>query len=228
MIFLSEVTDLSHKLATDHADQLISILAYPHPFTAGGIITVWRDDAEPWLDLVATVQIHTPPKLSRHCLRQSELSLLSLPNLFAPPLQVSERVHLPYWLHHKGHVLFGDDLRAVIQPVAPTVALAGHLEGCLDYMRRYGILTLLMQDKHVELTNLLAQEMRYLMGTALLLYGEWDVALETLPEQFQSYFPNEYQLWVELDELKTAVSQQNTYRCVWLFEQFLRQLRIYT
>ena len=228
MTFLPEATAVAQNLTSRYPDQLSSILAYPHPFTAGGLIIIWQDEAEPWLNLVAAVQMSVPPQFSRHCLRKSELSQLSQPNLFAPPLQISERVHLPYYLHHHGHVLFGNDVRQAIQPVAPQLALAGHLEGCLDYLRRYGILTLLMQDKYAELQGMLEHEMRYLMATALLLHGEWEVVFDTLPDQFHPYFPAEYETWAMVNDGSTAVTKQSAYKSVWLFEQFLRQLRAYT
>ena len=220
-----------------------SLLYYPHPFTPGGVIVVCRDDAQAFLALVAAVYDQAPPAFSRHCVRRRELFELSLPGLFAPPLQVNERPHLPYWLKHKGAVLGGADWREEVRPATdPRVLLAGHVEGCMDYLRRYGILTTLMYEKHGELVAMLAQEMKYLMGTALLIHRVWDVSLATLPAQFAAAFPGSrpWHAWQQFQAQQaqwagtaggagsSAIDNGSAIEAVWLFEGFLRALRVYT
>jgi hypothetical protein len=214
-------------------DEVESILYYPHPFTEGGLILVCRDDTGEFLALAADVYNHAPPSLSRHCLRRRELFQLSLPGLFAPPLQVNERPHLPYWLKHKGAVLFGADLRDEVQPSTdPRILLAGHVEGCMDYLRRYGVLTSLMRGKQGQLVAMLAQEMRYLMGTALLIHGVWEVSLETLPARFEELYPGTepLQIWQHFraQQAQWAETAAGAIDAVWSFERFLRALREYT
>ena len=210
-----------------------SIMHYPHPFTDGGIILVCGNNTADFLDLLADVYAHQLPSLSLHCLRRRELFQLSLPGLFAPPLQINERPHLPYWLKHKGTVLSGIDLRAEIVPtVESRVLLAGHIEGCMDYLRRYGILTALIHDKGESLVNMLAQEMLYLMGTALLLYEVWDVSSKTVAAQFAERFPHSspWQIWQRYQQEQEVgnVMPESVTGPVWLFEQFLYSLRAYT
>ena len=210
-----------------------SILYYPHPFTQGGLILLCRDDTGAFLDLAADVYVQAPPALSRHCLRRRELFQLSLPGLFAPPLQVNERPHLPYWLRHKGVVLYGRDVRDEVQPITdPRILLAGHVEGCLDYLRRYGVLTSLMHHKQEELIAMLAREMKYLMGTALLLYEVWDVSLETLPARFAELFPGSRPLHIwqrfQAQQAQRSETAAGAIDAVWSFEHFLRALRQYT
>ena len=211
-------------------ENIESIMQYPHPFTDGGIVLVCRDDTVDFLDLLAAAYAAQPASLALHCLRRRELFQLSLPGLFAPPLQINERPHLPYWLKHKGTVLAGIDLRQEVElTVEPHVLLAGHIEGCLDYLRRYGILTSFVHNNSAALVKMLTQEMQYLMATALLQYGVWDISLATVPAQFAEKFSDSlaWQLWQQYQQtLKTKdISVPEVIDFVWLFEQFLHSLR---
>ncbi len=201
-----------------------SILHYPHPFTNGGIIIVFPDDLPNYLENVADAYAAAPSSYTLHCVRQKELFLLSLPGLFAPPLEINEQPHLPYWLQHKGVVLMGTDLRAKIVPQTdPRMLLAGHIEGCMDYLRRYGVLMSLIQEKDDALAIMLGQEMKYLMGTALLTKGVWDIALETVADQFSDAFTGTrpFLVWQQVQ----STAGKDILETVWLFEQFLRALR---
>lgn len=206
-------------IETAQGDSLLSVLSYPHPLTSGGYIVIWQDDTPQWINCIALVQSYKPPEQTAYCMRRSELGFFAQPNLFAPPLQTSERPHLPYYLQHKGACLFGEDLRQEIKPADPNLLLQAHIEGCMDYLRRYGVLTLLMEEKPEKLIGLLHKEIKTLMATALLLYEVWDIHLSTVPEQFQPHFPTAYQTWQALQKTDDIL------RVVWLFEQFLRQLR---
>ena len=208
----------------------IAAFSYPHPFTKGGVIFVFPDDVDAWLQHVgAAYALALPGTL--HCLRRRELFQLSLPGMFVPPLQVNERPLLPYWLQHRGEVLVGDDIRGEIRPFSPPhLLLAGHVEGCMDYMRRYGIMTAMIHKQHGPLIGMLEREMRYLMSTALLMHQVWDVSLLTLPALFASYCTQDaaMSLWSEIQMLpqETAV-YDDAIQAAWLFEQFLQQLRRY-
>ncbi|WP_420643759.1 hypothetical protein [Candidatus Leptofilum sp.] len=201
-----------------------SLLYFPHPFTDGGIIVVYQDDVRDFLGSVADVYATTPPTYSLRCLRKRELFQLSLPGLFAPPLQVNEQPHLLYWLNHKGVVLAGKDLRSAVMPQTdPKILLAGHIEGCMDYLRRYGVLMSLIHGKDEALAAMLAQEVNYLMGTALLLHGIWDISLATVADQFAEAFAGTRPLQIQ-QQLQANVNG-DILETVWHFEQFLRSLR---
>ncbi|MCA9979073.1 MAG: hypothetical protein KC413_25100 [Anaerolineales bacterium] len=212
----------------------LSILSYPHPFTAGGIILVAADDTPDLLSMIGEAHRLLPPGLSLHCVRQRELFQLSLPGLFAPPFVVNERPFLVHWLQHKGQVLGGDDCRHLIQPPAtPRRLLAGHLEGCRDSLRRYGILPALLRQKYADLLTMLEQEMLRLMGTAVLLHNQWDIDTSTLPTLFAQLFPeeNNQPIWPQLKEQRQRLKSEPSaaaYHAVWLFETFVRRLEAYT
>lgn len=210
---------------------LRSILSYPHPFTPGGVILVGEDDDPDWLGLIGRVHAILPPGLSLYCLRQQELFQLSLPGLFAPPFVVNERPFLPHWLQHKGRVWWGEDVRPLVKPtVEPRFFLAGHLEGCRDALRRYGILPALLRQKYDSLWGMLQQEMLRLMGTAVLLHNHWDIDTITLPDLFDRLFPDE-SLWTEFNEQQQRPVENPeaaAYHAVWLFETFTRRLEAYT
>lgn len=207
-----------------------SVLTYPHPFTKGGMIIVFADDSSAWLEYL-TAAYQLGPPLPLRCLRRRELPQLSLPGMFAPPLQVNERPHLPYWLQHRGQIWFGEDLRPDIRPFSPPhLLLAGHIEGCMDYLRRYGILTAMIHQQYAQLVGMLTREMCYLMATALLIHQVWDVSLATIPDLFAHYFADDalMDIWLELDAqpVETAV-YDNAVHAAWLFEKSLQKLRRY-
>ena len=211
-----------------------SILSYPHPFTAGGVILVVADDISDLLNLIGEAHRFLPSGLSLQCLRQRELFQLSLPGLFAPPFVVNERPFLPRWLQHKGQVWLGEDVRHLVQPmVAPRRLLAGHLEGCRDSLRRYGILPALLHQKYTDLLTMLEQEMLRLMGTAVLLHNQWDIDTGTLPALFAHLFPPENRpfIWPQLCDQRQQLADEPAaaaYQAVWLFETFVRRMEAYT
>ncbi len=212
----------------------LSILSYPHPFTPGGIILVVADGVPDMLGLIGEAHRLLPPGLSLHCVRQRELFQLSLPGLFAPPFVVNERPFLAHWLQHKGQVLWGDDCRHLIQPpVTPQRLLAGHLEGCRDSLRRYGILPALLRQKYADLLTMLELEMLRLMGTAVLLHDHWDIDTATLPALFAQLFPEENlsPIWPQFQEQRQRLQSEPSaaaYHAVWLFETFARRLEACT
>ncbi|MCB9422263.1 MAG: hypothetical protein H6667_20840 [Ardenticatenaceae bacterium] len=212
----------------------LSILSYPHPFTAGGVILVVEDDCSDLLALIGEAHRLLPPEMSLHCVRRREMFQLSLPGIFAPPFVVNERPFLPHWLQHKGRLWWGKDMRHLVQPtVEPRRMLAGHLEGCRDSLRRYGILPALLRQKYANLLTLLEQEMVRVMGTAVLLHNRWDIDVTTLPSLFVHLFPEEKAnpLWPQLQAQRSrlvAEPQAAAYHAVWLFETFIRRLEAYT
>jgi len=212
---------------------------YPHPFTKGGLVIVFKDDVEKLLDRISVVYQNLPPAgLAVHCVRRSELFELSLPSLYLPPYMVLEHTHLAYFLKHKGAVLFGLDLRAEVPlPSDHRVLLDNHLEACMGHLRPHGLLTRLANKDYLVLIDELDKQFRYLMSTALLAHGVWDIQIESLPDQFTHYFANEpaTKTWRSFHALRSNLAAKDAEACraaafeaVWLFECFLRELKEYT
>lgn len=228
-----KTTAFGRQFGLNYSPMVESVLHYPHPLTGGGLIVGLTNDASDLIDLVGAVYQEAPPGLSLHCLRHRELFQLALPGIFAPPFSVNERPHLPYFLKHKGSVLFGQDWRGAIQPTTdPGVLLIGHIEGCMDSLRRYGILPALLQRKYDELAAMLRQELIYLMSTALLLHNQWDINLANLPDLFWQYFPDERlnEIWRQFGKSRQRMNEapsESAYHMVWLFERFLYFLEDY-
>jgi hypothetical protein len=223
----------AQEFGAEHDPHVECILYYPHPLTRGGLILVFADGVDDLIDLIGEAHQKVPSDYTLYCLRHRELAQLSLPGIFAPPFSVNERPHLPYFLQHKGAVLYGQDCRQAIQPTAvPSALLAGHIEGCRDSLRRYGILPALLCEKYEKVATMLEQEVLHLMSTALLLHDQWDIRAATLPETFSQYFPDEQLtgVWQQLREHQKGLDEnpaESAYHMVWLFEGFLRRLESY-
>ncbi|MCB0007968.1 MAG: hypothetical protein KDE04_16000, partial [Anaerolineales bacterium] len=121
-----------------------------------------------------------------------------------------------------------------VQPFPePAMLLAGHVEGCFDYLRRYGILMSLVQERYAQLAQLLQREMACLLGTALLVAGVWDVSWATVAGQFREAYPAQlandwYELAVAVEvavDRPVQAQKEQTIRLVFYFEQFLKSLR---
>ena len=205
---------------------LVSILFYVHPFISDGYVLIFRDDTsiDDFLTYLGDVYTHKPDGYDIYCIRESELDLLAAPGMFAPPLQINEKAFLPYWLKHKGIVLYGNtDLSLIPLPEEPGFILAAHIEGCMDYLRRYGVLTYLAKDKYEPLIYLLDQEISSLMTTAVLSIGQWDIDENLIETTFFEHFPDMKQAYTDFKN----VSEHADYVIdkVWEFEKFLHQLR---
>ncbi|MCA9987516.1 MAG: hypothetical protein KDE59_24575 [Anaerolineales bacterium] len=223
------------QLGSDPA--LNCVMYYPHPFTEGGLILVYDRKGEQWLKQVSAAEASRQrhlPRLQLHCHTPATLGQLSNPGMFTPPLQINEMPHLPYWLAARGRCLWGADLRHLVQPFPePAMLLAGHVEGCFDYLRRYGILMSLVQERYAQLAQLLQQEMACLLGTALLVAGVWDVSWATVAGQFREAYPAQlandwYELAVAVEvavDRPVQAQKEQTIRLVFYFEQFLKSLR---
>ncbi|MCP4425830.1 MAG: hypothetical protein GY803_15160 [Chloroflexi bacterium] len=229
----SNIATFVRQFSAEYGSSVESVLYYPHPLIQHGLVLVFANGVSNLIDLVGAAQQKAPTGLSLHCLRRRELFKLALPGIFAPPFMVNERPHLPYFLNRKGMVLFGRDYRGVVQPTAvPGELLAGHIEGCMDSLRRYGILPALLREKYGELAAMLERETLHLMSTALLLHDQWDVSLDTLPELFWRYFPDERlkEIWRKLEKGLQQIDENasaTAYHMVWLFERFLNRLEEY-
>ena len=151
--------------------------------------------------------------------------------MFAPPLAVNEFPHLPYWLRAKGSCLQGIDRRSEITPYQhPENLLACHIEGCFDYLRRYGVLMSLVGREYDSLAYLLLREMQHLLGTALLTVGVWDITRASVAEQHANAFPGHEagRLYEEVGQVyrpDQPTTRERCHRIIFLFESFLRSLR---
>jgi len=210
---------------------LQSILYYPHPFTDGGFVVILERDATNFLRTASHVYAAVPPGYSLHVLRSSEMDMLAAPGMFAPPLQINEKPHLPYYLKYRGECLYGRNLFDQVPLPDTTHLLTSHIEGCYDYLRRYGTLSFIIHQKFAQLSTLLDQESLLLMATAVLTKGYWEIDLSSIENLFFANFDTP-----GLVEAYTRFKENNTYASgtvtraavtgkVWMFETFLRELR---
>jgi hypothetical protein len=227
------------KVIARFRDELESLMYYPHPFTNGGFVIIIKDEVEEFLDCVTGIFQCAPPRgLSIHCLRRSELFELALPGVYLLPSRVNEQEHLALYLKNKGSVLFGVDLREQISvPNNYEVMLDNHLEACASQLRPHVLLKWLASKEYLLLIDEIDNQFRYLMGTALLVHGVWDITMEGLPDLFAQYFANQpvIEIWKSFDTARNKLDPKDEIACrelafetAWLFESFLRELREHT
>ncbi len=231
-----EITQFALHLAEVHGSRIESILYYPHPFTSGGLIIVFKDDAGLYQDLVADVQGCDPQGITLYTLRRSELIELSLPKLAG--LQINEYPHIAFYAKHKGDVLFGSDLRAeIVEPKDTHLMLEATIDVYACWFRDHIILKRLAQVEYLSLIQIIHEQIRQLMAMALLRYDEWDISTDTLEERFQERYPDTQMRQVlevfskirdETEDKDGDTLRSDAFEAVWLFESFLRQLRRYT
>jgi len=233
---LRRATHAADRLGARLARHLVSILYYPEPFYNGGLVAIFRDDAEPFVDLIAEAYKCVPQGLFLHCLRRGELNELCLPS-FNWLHVLNRHVQLSYRVKLTGTTLFGADLRdEVALPADPQVLLDAHIESCAHFMRNHGALRLLAAGKYSELIKRIDWQIRCLMSTALLGRADWDAPLEEIPARFGEAYADEQlqRLWGELRELERSINPQTddswrpaAFEAAWIFECFLRRLRAY-
>jgi len=227
------------KVIARFRNELESLMYYPHPFTTGGFVIVFKDEVEKFLDCVTGIFECAPPQgLSIHCVRRSELFELALPGKYIMPGIVDEQKHLALYLKHKGSLLYGLDLREEIPvPNNYGVMLDNHLDAMTSQVRPHVLLKWLARKEYLLLIDEIDNQFRYLMGTALLAHGVWDITMQSLPHLFAQYFENQpvTEIWSsfnsirkELDNKDDAVCRAAAFETAWLFESFLRELREYT
>lgn len=212
------------KLCSDHLPgDLRSILYYPHPFTNGGLVVILDADSARFLEACGVVYAAAPHDYSMHLLRSNELDMLAAPGMFVPPLHVNEMPHLPYYLKHKGECLYGQDYREQIPLPDGHYLLDSHIEGCYDYLRRYGVLSMAIHQEFEKLVLLLDREILLLMATAVLAQkGQWEVDQSTVAALFFTHFtaPGLAEAYK-----KFKADSAEPLAKVWYFESFLQELR---
>ena len=231
-----ELTSFSDKVGSRLGAPLESIAYYPHPFTNGGLIFVFREDTKRLTNIIPEIfRCGPPPGLSSHFLRRNELFQLSLPGMFKFPLFVNEQPHLAFWLKHKGSVLYGCDFREEVRvnPDLPGL-LVNHIEACMLHLRPRVLLLRLSKAEYPLMVKVLDSHLRHLMATALLLHDQWDVTTDTVPYLFAEYYTDEplRRAWTELTAIRESIGEmdENEQReqareAAWLFESFLLRLR---
>ena len=231
-----ELTSFSDRVAARLGAPLESIAYYPHPFTNGGLILVFRRDTRRFANILPDVfRCSPPPGLPFHFLRRNELDQLSLPGMFKFPLFVNEQPHLAFWLKHKGTVLYGRDFREEVRVNADLPGLlVNHIEACLLHLRPRVVLFRLSRGEYALMLKTLDAHLRHLMATALLIHDQWDVTAETVPYLFAEYYTDEVlrRAWAELiairegiDEMDDNEKHQKAREAAWLFESFVLRLR---
>lgn len=217
--------------ATSLADALLNITYYPHPFTTGGFVVILDSEAINFLEMSGVVYAHLPSGYAVHVLRENELDLLSAPGMFAPPLHINEKPHLPFYLRYRGVCLYGRNYCEEILLPDTTYLLKSHIEGCFDYLRRYGIVSSMINQKFHALVALLENETSLLIATAVLTKGQWEVDLAALSETFFAHFkePAIHRAYTDFNSCTFAEDDEITAtemaEKVYLFESFLHQLK---
>jgi len=240
--FEQERNKVRDQLISRLGDRLESVLYYPHvfprvdyrhPFAYGGFVVVFHDEVEQIVDAIAAAHSCVPPETALYCLRRRELFELSLP-VFWFLRFVDHQMHLPWFVKYKGEVLFGRDLRDEIQlPANPRLLFHNKLEVCAHFLRSGVILELLVQGRYELLIRRLERQMKYLMASALLAHGEWDITLADVAEKFMRRYtdPKLNSIWRDFGQLcerngslPADEACQAAYEAAWLFETFLHRL----
>lgn len=236
----NQIPDEAHKAASRLGDRLgaylVSVIFYPEKSYRGGLVVLFRDDAEPFVDLITDAFKCVPLDIFLHCIRRGELPELCLP-AFTWLHVLNRHIQLPYLIKHHGIVLYGIDVRDEMPALPePRVLFQAHLESCAHFMRNHAVLRLLASGKYLELIKRVDWQIKCLMSTALLIRGEWDGPFDSIPARFEAAYHDEQlkNFWRELGELRMSLDAQDesscrraSYEAVWLFECFLRRLREY-
>jgi hypothetical protein len=231
-----EFTSFSDRVASCLGATLESIAYYPHPFTNGGLILVFRRETRHLTNIIPDIFRCRPPiGLSLHFLRRNELFQLSLGGMFRSHRAINQQPHLAFWLKHKGTLLYGRDIREEVSVNADLPGLLlNHIEACLLHLRPRTLLYRLSTAEYELMLKAFDTQLRHLMGTALLVHNCWDVTMDTIPGLFAAYYPDELlrRAWEELTEIRESISEvgdndrrQRALEAAWLCESFLLLLR---
>ena len=227
-----QIERFASRVTTRLAGKIDSLVTYPHPFTNGGLVIVFSDDAGFAPDLIAEVYRCSPPPVTLYCLRRRELFQLSCPGVFGWPNPLEEKPLLAYWLRFKGKVVYGRDIREEIAlPTEPKQLLENQLQRCQQFIRNW-MLDQFRRRNYAGIVKEMDRQTNCLMATALLAHGEWDVAPPDVPGRFEVLFddPQPGQTWKEISALTLQMaanpdqSRGMAMEAVWLFEKALHQI----
>jgi hypothetical protein len=226
------VREFASRVIARLGEQVESITAYTHPFTRGGLVIVFKDDAGFVPDLISAVYNCEPPPVTLYCLRRAELFQLSLPGVFGWPNPLEEKPLLAYRLKFKGVVIHGRDISDAIVIRDDTMPLLeAQVQRCRQFVRNWS-LDQFRRRNYLGIIKETERQIRYLMAIALLTRGEWDVAPENIPGRFETLFEDKWamQTWADIDTLTTReaaasstgdgqVSREAAKESLWLFER---------
>ena len=210
-------------------DRIESIIGYSHPFTNGGLIVIFKNDAGFMPDLIAEVYECGPPDITLYCLRRKELFQIFGLGVFGWPNPLEEKPLLAYRVILGGEVIFGRDIRSEIDiDDNPIVLLESQLQRCKQFIRNWA-LDQFRRRNYTGIIKEMDRQSKYLMATALLKKGEWDVPAERIPNLFESLLndPETKLIWNDIDSLASNeqdASRETAAEAVWLFEQVLQSI----
>ena len=229
-----EISEFTSRIISKVGDQLESLAYYSHPFTKGGLVVVPNDEVKFIPDLIYQVYQCQPPAMTLNYLRADELFLLSVPGTFGWPYPLEERPHLAFWLKNNGTILHGRDIRKEIDiEVDKAAMLPIHIQRVKHCIRNWAFDQLWMK-KYQLLIREIERQTRYLMATALLAQGEWELETADIPKRFDDVFQQDgaNRIWLELSvlagdeaEFEEEAARRRALESLWLFEQFMLQLR---
>ena len=200
-----------------------SITAYSHPFTNGGLVIVFKDEAGFVPDLIAEVYDCDPPNITLYCLRRAELFQISSPGVFGWPNPLEEKPLLAYRVKFGGQAIYGRDIRGEIAvPDKPALLLEPQVQRCKQFIRNW-MLDQFRRKNYAGIIKEMNRQTKYLMAIALLARGEWDVEAESIPDRFESLMKDSEtkQRWLDINSLPLAESRETAAEAVWLFEKVL-------
>ncbi len=230
-----EVAVFVARLTGRDSGNVASVLRYPHPFSAGGLVVVFDDPAGSYSKLHAAVTRAVPPQGALYVVKRADLFVLALqirPTGFEYP-------HMVFFLKHRGEILYGEDLRGEIPPLSTTKYMLEHvLDVMACWFRDHGILHNLQQGAYQSLIDEIDMRLRFLMSVALLARcGEWDIEADSVPARFFAEIRDDQlkEVWREFEGLRQEVGAQEeegsrsaAFEAAWLFEAFFRRLRRHT
>jgi hypothetical protein len=228
-----KINQFAERVTAD-TDIVDSIMAYPHPFTNGGVVVVFNKAAGSYSQLHSTVVRAVPPTGEMHIVKRSDLFLLSIPRF--SPLAPLDYPHMVFFLKSRGRLVYGEDLREDIpNPSCIDSMLIHLLDTTACWFRAHNILHGLATYAYASLIEAIDARLRFLMAITLLCRsGKWDVQASSVPADFFSEFADERlnEVWAEICEFRTSSQHKDiefasAIKATWLFEVFTRELRRY-
>lgn len=226
------VREFASRVIERLGEKVESVTAYSHPFTKGGLVVVFKDDAGFVPDLIAAVYGCEPPPVTLYCLRSAELFQLSYPGVFGWPNPLEEKPLLAYQLKYKGVVIHGRDIREEVTiPADPMPLLEAQVQRCRQFIRNWA-LDQFRRRNYQGIIKEAERQTRYLMAIALLTRGEWDVSPEEIPGRFETLFEDSWamQTWAAINTLVPSqqaaepASRESAKEALWLFERAIHQI----
>lgn len=229
----TKVQEFASRVIDRLGDRIESIIGYSHPFTNGGLVVVFKADAGFMPDLIAEVYDCGPPNITLYCLRRTELFQILGPGVFGWPNPLEEKPMLAYRVRLGGEVIYGRDMRNEIDiDDNPIELLETQIQRCKQFIRNWA-LDQFRRRNYAGIIKEIDRQSKYLMATALLAKGEWDVPPERIPNLFESLLKDAEtkHIWTDINSLSLATannekeaSRASAAEAVWLFEKVLQSI----